>query len=136
MNFSCFLITGINIIIGFIFGQRIREFTPSLCVPVCPSDPVSEAVVHQSGGRPARLQDAAHAVGRRHRLLPRKGRDRAEIRTDAQLELVSVQALGVKEENLKEISLENKVAGPKRVMWHARLERFRNPWQLSQVSIR
>lgn len=58
------------------------------------------------------------------------------MRTDAQLELVSVQALGVKGENYKEISLENKVAGAKCVMWHARLERFQNPWQLSQVSIR
>lgn len=43
----------------------------SACVAL--ADAVSEAVVHQSRGRPAGLQDPAHAVGGRYRLLPWKG---------------------------------------------------------------
>lgn len=37
------------------------------------ADAVPEAVVHQSRGRPAGLQDPAHALGGRDRLLPWKG---------------------------------------------------------------
>ena len=52
-------------------------------VCLCLTDSVSEAVVHKSRGSPAGLQDAAHAVGRWHRLLPWKGECHVEGKTDA-----------------------------------------------------
>ncbi len=50
----------------------LRDNTWRVYVCVCFLDPVSEAVVHQSRRRSAGLQNPAHAVGRRHRLLPWK----------------------------------------------------------------
>lgn len=47
----------------YLFAFACRRSVSQLCACVPRADAVSEAVVHQSRGRPAGLQDPAHAVG-------------------------------------------------------------------------
>lgn len=47
----------------YLFAFALRGRVSQLCARVPLTDAVSEAVVHQSRGRPAGLQDPAHALG-------------------------------------------------------------------------
>lgn len=47
----------------YLFAFARRRSVSQLCACAPLADAVSEAVVHQSRGRPAGLQDPAHAVG-------------------------------------------------------------------------